>query len=161
MRKQSKRTVRPILPLKRTVRMKSLTFDSDNKSQARHFELIYMGLTYISPQGEGYRLSNRNEMRDHGKLMDAVEAISVANDSGIPNASPRLLKAGKHELVLDDAWLALMKRMVDPSVVRWLAIGSRDVIAMLDYLDGAADYVPPPQKPVKARAPIKEVPAAT
>ena len=120
--------------------MKVLTFDTtlDPKS-SRHFNLLCTAINSAT-----YQFQSRDEMRHHSKLLDAMEATSIEGEGELK--AWRKLNTGTQQLVVDDAWLALLKKMATPPNVQWLPSASREVGAMLDFLDAATDYVAPAAK---------------
>lgn len=123
--------------------MKSITF-ADTPEERRHFELLMLAV-----QTPHYEFKSREELRNHGKLMTAIEGISVPNEN---TEGQRLLCDGPQTLVLDDAWLQLAIRMATPPNTRWFAHGSkgkttRHVEAMFEFFAKAKDYVAPKKEP--------------
>ncbi len=122
--------------------MKLLTFDPDATPKClRHFELINVAM-----HSQTYQFANREELRNHGKLLAAIEAISTQS---LETAGGRKLNPGVQALIVDDAWLELLKKMGqpasqgNPSGTVCLATASRDASAMLYFLDTAQPYVAP------------------
>lgn len=104
----------------------------DEKSE-RHFQLMN-----IAAYSQKFQFASKEDMRHHTKLLDALEAISI--EAKVPGG--RQLLPNEQKLVLDDAWLALLKNMATPPNTDWLTTVTREVISMLDFLDTATDYIP-------------------
>ncbi len=123
--------------------MKQITFEDTD--EGRRFFKLSMFAAY----NREYRFQSEEEMRNHGKLLDAVEDVTDVDEN---NEGLRVLRAGPQAILLDDAWLQLWIRMGSPPNMHWAAGGAlgkttRDAIKMLDFLKAAKNYVIPKKEP--------------
>lgn len=129
--------------------MKQITFVAADEGR-RMFKLAM-----LAAYNGKYQFQSEEEMRHHGKLLDAIEDVSVQDEN---NEGMRVLHDGEQVIVLDDAWLTLWIRMGSPPHMHWPAGGSwgkttRDAIRMIDFLKGAKTYLAP-------KTPARETPPA-